>query len=104
MSKYPVELIFWIAGLSWLALINPAGDHFSLCLFHHLGISWCPGCGVGHAVSFALHGDWTASFRAHCMGIPALLIISHRILVLVRDIFYNNSVKNIKTPNHTYEQ
>ncbi|MGZ3871619.1 MAG: DUF2752 domain-containing protein [Mucilaginibacter sp.] len=79
------ELCFWIAALVSLALADPASQsHFSLCPLKMLGITWCPGCGLGHAISFLLHGVIQASFHAHWLGIPALLGILHRIYVLAR--------------------
>lgn len=104
MKKLPFELVFWLVALFWLSMINPTGDHFSLCLFHHLGITWCPGCGIGHAISFALHGDLMTSFQTHFMGIPALVIISHRILTLMGTGLHLRNLRSVKPQNHTYEQ
>jgi hypothetical protein len=49
-----------------------------------MGITWCPGCGLGHSIAFLLHGDVRNSFHAHWLGIPALLIILYRIVDLVK--------------------
>ncbi|HEY2583255.1 MAG TPA: DUF2752 domain-containing protein [Mucilaginibacter sp.] len=54
-----------------------------------LGFSWCPGCGLGHSISFLFHGDLNRSFHAHWLGIPALVIISHRIYILIRMRFFS---------------
>lgn len=78
-----MELSFWIAALLYLAMINPAGTHFSFCLFKHLGISWCPGCGTGHSISYLLHGDIMKSVEFHWLGTFALLMIVYRILQLI---------------------
>jgi len=81
------ELIFWIAALIALAICDPAQpSHFTLCPFRLLGITWCPGCGIGHAIAFLFHGDIARSFNAHWFGIPALGIITWRIIVLSRNI------------------
>jgi len=53
-----------------------------------LGITWCPGCGLGHAISFLFHGDIRSSFHAHWLGAPALIVILYRIYVLVRMRLY----------------
>jgi hypothetical protein len=88
-NKY-FELVFWIAALIALALTNPTPDsyrdqaHFTLCPLKLLGFNWCPGCGLGHAISFLFHGDIRRSFHAHWLGIPALIIIVYRIYVLIR--------------------
>jgi hypothetical protein len=82
-SKY-FELIFWVAALVSLAFTDPAGPaHFSLCPLKALGIAWCPGCGLGHSISWLFRGDIPNSFHAHWFGIPALIIILYRIYILI---------------------
>jgi hypothetical protein len=82
-SKY-FELVFWIAALIALAITNPAQNaHYTLCPLKLMGITWCPGCGLGHSISFLLHGSLTQSFHAHWLGVPALLLILHRIYTLM---------------------
>jgi hypothetical protein len=81
------ELTFWIAALIALAICDPLqSSHFTLCPFKHLGITWCPGCGIGHAIAFLFHGDVSRSVDAHWFGIPALGIIAWRIIVLSLNI------------------
>jgi hypothetical protein len=83
------ELVFWIAGLMFLAIINPSGEsHFTLCPLKLLGFNWCPGCGLGHSISFLFHGELNSSFHAHWFGVPAVIIIVHRIYALGRDRLY----------------
>jgi len=78
------ELIFWLTALLSLAIFNPAGQSdFSLCIFKLIGITWCPGCGIGHAISWLLHGNLQASFKAHWLGLPALAVIFYRIYSLI---------------------
>ncbi|MFD2324413.1 DUF2752 domain-containing protein [Mucilaginibacter galii] len=82
--KKNIELIFWLTALLSLAIFNPASQiHFSLCVFKLLGVTWCPGCGIGHAISWLLHGNLHASFKAHWLGLPALAIIFYRIYSLI---------------------
>ncbi|WP_454804557.1 DUF2752 domain-containing protein [Mucilaginibacter phyllosphaerae] len=70
-------------ALACLAFTNPAGQgHFSLCPLKLLGITWCPGCGLGHAISFLFRGDVRSSFHAHWLGIPVLLVLLYRIYTL----------------------
>jgi hypothetical protein len=79
------ELVFWIAGLIALACANPSAQaHYTLCPLKLMGFNWCPGCGLGHSISFLFHGDLKQSFHAHWLGVPALLIILYRIFTLVR--------------------
>ncbi|MDR6941973.1 DUF2752 domain-containing protein [Mucilaginibacter pocheonensis] len=84
-SKY-FELVFWVAAMLSLAFTAPAAQsHFSLCPLKLMGIKWCPGCGLGHAIIYLFHGDIRNSFHAHWLGIPAVLVIFHRIYVLTKD-------------------
>jgi hypothetical protein len=58
--------------------------HFTLCPLKLMGITWCPGCGLGHSIAFLLHGDLRKSFHAHWLGGPALIIILYRVCDLIR--------------------
>jgi hypothetical protein len=87
-NKY-FELVFWVAALLSLAITNPTDEtHFTLCPLKLLGFKWCPGCGLGHSVSFLLHGNLHGSLHSHWLGIPAVIIIFHRIYVLGRERLY----------------
>lgn len=82
------EAWMWMFGLLFLACVTPSGDpHYSLCLFKNLGISFCPGCGLGRSISFLLHGQVLQSIHAHPLGIIALAILMRRIVVLFRYSF-----------------
>jgi len=93
------ELAFWITGLLCLAFTDPNKQaHFSLCPIKLLGFKWCPGCGLGHSISFLFRGDVVSSFHAHWFGIPALFIIVYRIYVLGKErisktVFLNKVVE-----------
>lgn len=76
------ELIFWVSGMVALALSDPAKAHYVLCPLKLMGFTWCPGCGLGHAISYLFHGELSSSFRAHWLGVPAVLIIARRMYVL----------------------
>jgi Protein of unknown function (DUF2752) len=92
MKRIPLELLLWISALVYLALIDPSLQHMSLCVFRFLGLTWCPGCGIGHAISYALHGDFAASVNAHFFGIPAVIILLHRIFVLAKNLIAGNLI------------
>ena len=81
--KENFELIFWISGLILLFVMVPSDSHFTLCPLANLGLSFCPGCGIGHAVHHAMWLRFTASFAAHPLGIFALIIILFRIIKLI---------------------
>lgn len=78
------EVIFWTSGLLALAIMDPTKDQdFSFCIFKFIGIHHCPGCGLGHSVSYILHGNVRQSFNAHPLGIFALAVIFQRVTKLV---------------------
>lgn len=82
------ELIFWLTAMLALALSNPAKvSHFELCPLKLMGITWCPGCGLGHSIAYLFHGHLLASFREHWLGIPAVIIIFRRILFLFHGFY-----------------
>ncbi|MEN8224828.1 MAG: DUF2752 domain-containing protein [Bacteroidota bacterium] len=64
---------------------------YSLCPFHNLGFHWCPGCGLGHSISWLFRGDIVQSFHAHPLGIPAVLVLSIRVFNIFR---INKKYKN----------
>jgi uncharacterized protein DUF2752 len=93
------ELSFWITALVLLALMPPGTDvHYSFCIFKFIGIKFCPGCGLGHSISYLFHGDLQASFAAHPMGIFAVPVIAFRIHKLSMLHIFSH------TQNHTYGQ
>ncbi len=88
------ELAFWITALLLLALINPGKEtHYSFCFFKFIGIHFCPGCGIGHSISFLFHGDIRSSLSAHPLGIFALFVILSRIYTLSSLSIFSNPKK-----------
>ncbi len=76
----------WIAlagGLFLLAIMSPYENGQSLCLFDLAGFEFCPGEGLGHSIAFFFRGEFQNSVQAHFMGIPAVVILSLRILFLL---------------------
>lgn len=85
------ELTFWITALLLLAFMNPGTEtHYSFCIFKFIGIKFCPGCGIGHAISFLFHGDIRSSISAHPLGIFALIVILFRIYKLLSLHIFSN--------------
>lgn len=78
------ELLFWIVALTALFFLSENKSDSSLCVFSLLGFGHCPGCGIGHAIHYALRLDITASFQHHPMGIFAVIVIFIRI----KQLFY----------------
>lgn len=92
------EAVIWILGLSYLAFINPYNsNHISICPLHLVGFDYCPGCGLGKSVSFIFHGDIYHSLNSHPLGIVALILLSFRIVTLIR-----KNYKASKTPPEVY--
>lgn len=79
------EISFWISALVLLAIMPPGTDpHYSFCIFKLLGFSHCPGCGLGHSISYLFHGNLRDSIAAHPLGIFAVLVILYRIFQLCK--------------------
>jgi len=93
ISRFPLELIFWIGSLVALFFLNPhAASHMSLCPLSQLGFDWCPGCGLGRSMSLLLSGEFEASWSMHPLAMLAFVVIFSRIWQLI---------KNLKT-THNY--
>ncbi|MBB6611446.1 DUF2752 domain-containing protein [Pontibacter sp. Tf4] len=83
-SHYLPELCGWLSGLLALAFMKPDAAHlFSLCPFSYV-LEWCPGCGLGHAVAWLFRGEVVASWEAHPLGVPAIVLLFYRCVYLVR--------------------
>jgi hypothetical protein len=94
LFRVPLEALIWMTGLFLLALYDPAQqEHLSICVFHHLGFKYCPGCGLGRSISYFLHADVNRSFEAHPFGIPAVAILGYRIIRLWIEYFRRLKLK-----------
>ena len=82
-TKQHLELMFWFTAMLLLFFLSPGGSQTSRWVFRCSGIEHCPGCGLGHSINHALHARFAQSVDAHLMGIPALIIIFHRITQLI---------------------
>ncbi len=89
------ELVFWVAAVSILFFMPLTSTAKSLCLFSRIGILHCPGCGIAHAITAALHLQFSASFHYHPMGIFAVFIICNRIKQLT---FKSNKINHGQQP------
>ncbi len=69
-------------ALLLLAIMPPTDAHYSLCPLNAVGINFCPGCGLGHSISWLFHGNLTASFNSHPLGIFAVIVLISRIIKL----------------------
>jgi hypothetical protein len=80
------ELLCWTGALIVLFFLPENKSETSLCVFSALGFGKCWGCGIGHAMHFAMRGEWAISFQHHILGIPAVIIILNRIRQLTIQI------------------
>jgi hypothetical protein len=93
-----LEALIWIAGLLFLALTYPdSSSHSSLCIFKNMGFRFCPGCGLGHSISYFLHGDVARSLETHPLGIFATVVLMSRIFSLLKDALVKNAGAIIKS-------
>jgi len=80
------EGLIWILGLTYLAVVHsPDVTHFTICPLSNLGFEFCPGCGLGNSIIYIFRGDFIASFQSHPLGIFALLIITIRIITIIKN-------------------
>lgn len=78
-----LEAAIWTLGLVVLGMWG--GDlhgHLTICLPTMLGLDACMGCGIGHAAGLALRGDLAGSWQAHPLGMPAVVILLARIVIV----------------------
>ncbi len=79
------EGFIWISALFYLAFfVNPFETHFTICPLANAGFEHCPGCGLGNSISLFFHGYFVESWNTHVLGIPAILIIIHRIYSIIK--------------------
>jgi hypothetical protein len=91
--KQNLEAFIWLLALVLLAFMPVDATDTSLCMFHQLGIESCPGCGLGHSISAALHGDLVLSIDGHPLGIIAVVLLIFRIIAVFKAYFDYNKIK-----------
>jgi hypothetical protein len=85
LSLFGMEGFIWITALLYFTFfVNPSETHFTICPLSNAGFEHCPGCGLGNSISLLLHGKFSESFNSHILGIPAILIIIHRIYSIIK--------------------
>jgi len=87
-----LEAFIWIGALISLAFLNPENEqYYSFCVFRNLGFKYCPGCGLGHSISYFFRGDLQNSFYAHPLGIIAVIILVSRIIQVFKNSYKKSS-------------
>ena len=85
IQRVNIELIVWPTALMLLFLMDPHQHNGeSLCMLKRMKLPWCPGCGLGHSISFLLHGKWNAALKSHPLGPFAVLILTYRTIQLAK--------------------
>ena len=95
LKRFPLELFIWL--LAFIVLYNldlENKEALSICPIHRAGFDWCPGCGLGRSIGLLMHGEVKASMQMHWLGIPTVLVLLHRIVILF--LAYINQIKHIK--------
>lgn len=99
MKKLFNEHFEWVAlsvGLLLMAVMNPYTDYEATwCLFENIGITFCPGEGLGHSIAFMVRGEYISSIEANIMGPFALIILISRIVYLINNTFFKRNKKSI---------
>ncbi|WP_162417387.1 DUF2752 domain-containing protein [Cyclobacterium roseum] len=82
MQRIPtgiLEFLIWTIALVGLYFYGMGdGQHHGLCPLANLGLSWCPGCGLGRSLHYFMHGAIHTSWSWHPLGGFALLVILWR--------------------------
>lgn len=84
LRSVPIEALFWTVGLAAIASIDPTSTGgINLCLFENLGLP-CPGDGLGRGIAYLARGEWAASWNAHPLAAPVVLVLVYHIVSLCR--------------------
>jgi hypothetical protein len=102
LFKY-FELIFLVAALSLPAFMHPDNKGFSFCFLKLIGVNFCPGCGLAHAISYLFHGDFAGSVKSHPLGIFAVVVICLRIIQLSKITFIQKKLNTNYGTRKQYE-
>ena len=82
------EAAIWVAALVVLALGNPNSDfHFTIFWPYYVWGIKSPGYGLGHSISYLFRGDVISAIETHILSIPAVAIISWRVVTLEMRLF-----------------
>lgn len=87
-SSFPTEALIWLGGLGLLAFM-PAdlSVHYTLCPLAQLGFSFCPGCGLGHAIAHVFQGNFAGAFSSHPLGLFAVGCLGFRCFHLLKNSY-----------------
>lgn len=96
LFKRHFEWIAFSLGLTAMAVMNPYIENgISWCLFESLGITFCPGNGLGHSIALLFRGDYIRAIEANFMGPVAVAVIVLRVLYLLHSAIFKRNDKLI---------
>ncbi|TRX62515.1 DUF2752 domain-containing protein [Carboxylicivirga sp. M1479] len=80
-----LEAYFWLIALVSLAVSSPDdASHYTLCIFKNLGFDFCPGCGLGHAITYLFHGQLIESWQSHPLALVAIIVLVYRSVSILK--------------------
>src|SRR5690349_2195794 len=91
MRTLQFERIIWLLALLVLFFLDPARESLSVCVFKIIGFDWCPGCGLGHSVHYALRLDLSTSFSEHILGPFVTLFLLWKV---IQPVLYSKPKNN----------
>lgn len=79
-NRSAVEAAVWTGGLLLMAIADPTREAlFEICILKLVGLTWCPGCGLGHAVGFLARGQFAEAMMSHPLVIPVVAVLLTRV-------------------------
>lgn len=64
--RHWIEAVTLVTGLVAVGMADPTAQSWiDLCIYKAAGFSWCPGCGLGHAMGFLARGEWASAIESH---------------------------------------
>ncbi|NGP87893.1 DUF2752 domain-containing protein [Fodinibius halophilus] len=95
LFKNYFEIAAFTAGLLLLAFMDPEiANGPGLCVFEQLGISFCPGDGLGHSIAYTFDGNIDNAMQSNILGPFAIIILIGRIGYLIYTKVTPNETNN----------
>ena len=88
-----IEWVAFMIGLILMATMDPMTKGTSFCFFELLGISFCPGEGLGHSIAWLFRGELSYALQANLFGPVAVIILSLRIIQIWKDLYTNTTTQ-----------
>lgn len=99
LLKPHIEWIAFFLGLLLMASMNPYETGETFCLLERLGVSFCPGKGLGHSIAFLFRGEFTQALQANMLGPAAVIILTFRIMSIWKVFLKNKTLLKFNGEN-----